>query len=127
LCADQAHGISGQSGPVMRWRFLVLAVAWVVTGMVGALAVSAALYLDDTLCEHETGDSDFGDASWSWWPLGIRCTWTEPSNLVTDHEDPSWGPTALTALYLATGVGLGSEARHRARRRAEAVAAESGA
>ena len=111
-----------------RWLFLVLAVGWLLTGLVGGLAVSLVLYAGDTGCEHETGDSDFGDASWSWWPLGIQCTWTEPPNLVSDHEDPSRGATAFTALYLAAGMALASEERRwRGRQGPGSRTTESGA
>jgi hypothetical protein len=101
---------------------ILLAVGWVLTGVVGALAV-ATFHDDELWCEHETGDSDFGDASWSWWPLGIECTWTEPTNLVTDHEDSPWGPTVFTALYLTVGAALVSEVRSQRRRRGNSATA----
>lgn len=100
-------------GAVRRWTFILLSVGWLLTGLVGALAVSFALFADDLWCEHETGDSDFGDATWSWWPLGIECTWTEPSNTVTDHEGPPWWPTVFTATYFSAGAGLVQAARKR--------------
>jgi len=81
----------------------VLTLSWGVAGLVAQRGVAYVLD-DDLLCEHEVGGSNYGETSWSWWPLGPACTWTQEANRVTDHEDPSWAYTVLTVCCVASGV-----------------------
>lgn len=115
------------SDRIEGWVVWALVVGWVLTGLVGTLGVAALLYGDDLWCEHATGDSDFGEASWSWWPVGLECTWSEAEgNLVTDHQEPTWGPTAITVVYVGAGITLARWARDRRRHRTTAPSPEIG-
>ena len=106
---------------IAPWVLAILTIGWALVGVVGAAGVALLLWTDDVWCEHETGDSNFGDGSWSWWPLGLECTWTEESNGLSDNEDPSWVPTVFTVAYVAAGAalawghGLGAGVRGRPR------------
>jgi hypothetical protein len=68
--------------------FWALAVLWVLVGLVVLLGlVFVTSNTDwDAWCKHETGDSDFGDGTWSWLPMGVECRWSQASgNLVDDY------------------------------------------
>lgn len=57
-----------------RLRFLpraALALAWI-----GSVAVEQLLFGGPVGCELSPGSSVFGEAGWSWFPLGRTCTWS---------------------------------------------------
>lgn len=109
---SQSVGVTRVGG----WVFWLLALGWIFMGLLIALGLAYVMSDPqwDSYCEHESGDSDFGDGTWSWWPLGVECTWSQGSgNLVDDHEEPGWGQTVFTGAYLASGVVMVRWARVR--------------
>jgi hypothetical protein len=57
-------------------------------------------------CEAKMGDSNYGQADWSWFPLGNDCTWTRQSNGFDGHRSAGWYLTAYVAVVLVAGVGV---------------------
>jgi hypothetical protein len=90
---------------------VVLRIAFVMwLGFLGLamLAVGLeALTGSDLGCEAKAGDSNYGQAGWSWLPLGSECTWTQQGNGFDGHEEPGWGLTAYVGVVLVAGVGIG--------------------
>ena len=77
-----------------RLRFLpwsLLALAWI-----GSVAAEQLLFGSDVGCELAPGSSVFGDAGWSWIPLGRTCTW------VVDGATVVHGPSLTELLIPAT-------------------------
>jgi hypothetical protein len=78
--------------PTHRWispearRALILGwVLWVVVGVAGIAVVDAS---SDLWCEHEAGDSEFGELSWSIVPFGPVCTWHQRVNGFDERRGP---------------------------------------
>jgi hypothetical protein len=74
-----------------RVRFLpwsVLALAWI-----GSVVAEQVLLGDTVGCELSPGGSVFGEAGWSWFPLGRTCTWLIDGVPVVDRP-------ALTELLI---------------------------
>lgn len=85
-----------------RLRFLpwsVLVVAWI-----GSIVVEQVLFGDSIGCELSPGTSVFGDAGWSWFPLGRTCTWLIDGVTVIDH--PSLIELLIPATLLVWLVAL---------------------
>jgi hypothetical protein len=117
----------------MRLRLNGLAVAaiaiWALalTAWVGLLAAERVL-VSPSDCPLVEGSSDYGEASWSWYPPGVTCTWDlrpRGVDLVITREPPTarvgialvlllWGAT-LVAVTLRPG-GAGTRGRGRRRR-----------
>ena len=83
--------------------------AWLAVGVMGIVFLQLA---GSAGCEHETGDSNFGESSWSLVPFGHVCTWTLEGNGVDDRQ----GPTPVWSLWLV-GVASGLPALAVLRRR----------
>jgi len=69
-------GVSGRTAP-MRVRVFGLALLWAMW-LLPAVALAWRLVGDaedylGTRCEIPRADSDYGTASWSWWPPGETC------------------------------------------------------
>lgn len=75
-------------------------VALVVVILRSALTVAG----DPVRCEWVAGSSVFGTPSWSWFPLGTRCTYRpqQPDLVVT--VDPPWERTVLLVAWLVAPV-----------------------
>jgi len=76
-----------------------------------ALFVFGARFLSgNTSCparpEAFEGESNYGEAEWTWFPVGTTCRWTEVENGFDRVEEPGWAPTILIAAMLTTGLGL---------------------
>ena len=83
-------------------RFLlwsVFALAWI-----GSVITEQALFGDSVGCELSSGTSIFGEAGWSWFPLGRTCTWLIDGVTVVDH--PSLTELLIPATLLAWLVTL---------------------
>jgi len=77
-----------------RLRFLpwsLLALAWI-----GSVVAEQLLFGSDVGCELSPGSSVFGDAGWSWIPLGRTCTWS------VDGATVIHGPSLTELLIPAT-------------------------
>lgn len=93
----------GKAAPWHRLR-RPLGMALVICAV---LLVLAANYLSDDLrCEVEPDTSTYGEAEWSWLPLGTGCHWTEERNGFDRVEDPGWGPTLVVGGMMVTGLLL---------------------
>jgi hypothetical protein len=63
------------------------------------------------------------EAATSWLPLGVACTWTEPTAGNVVHQEPSWTPTVVAGVSFGLGwvwvttVGLSRLGRGVASRR----------
>ena len=40
----------------------------------------------------------------SWLPLGVTCTWTDPTAGNVVHQQPAWAPTALAGVSFVSGL-----------------------
>jgi hypothetical protein len=69
----------------------VLALAWV-----GSVVAEQLLFGNTVGCELSPGGSVFGDAGWSWFPLGRTCTWS------IDGATVVHGPSLTELLIPAT-------------------------
>lgn len=76
--------------------------------LVGAvlLVLAAWFFSDDLNCEADAGESNYGEAEWSWFPVGTTCRWTEEVNGFDRFEEPGWAPTVVLAGMFLTGLGL---------------------
>lgn len=96
----------GAREPTARWPELL--GAGLVIGAL--LLVLAANYLsrDSLHCEDAfvDGGSNYGEAEWSWVPLGTGCRWTGDRHGVDRVEEPGWGPTVIVGGMFVTGLGL---------------------
>lgn len=96
----------GVREPRARW-WRLLGVGLVVGAV---LLVLAAKYLseDSLRCEDAIvdGGSNYGEAEWSWVPLGTACRWTEERHGIDRVEEPGWGPTIIVGGMFVTGLGL---------------------
>jgi hypothetical protein len=95
---------------VVFWTSLAV---WVVAalGWITLIAGEGAL-MSLTSCEYPAGDSIYGEASWSWFPPGVRCTWQLELNgrQVEVVESPSvarLGTAAVLVLWGASTAALG--------------------
>jgi hypothetical protein len=43
-------------------------------------------------------------AAESWLPLGVTCTWTDPTTGNVVREEPAWTPTALAGVSFVSGL-----------------------
>lgn len=81
------------------------------------LIVSAARYLSDDLrCPVDGEESNYGEAQWSWFPIGTTCRWTAAQNGFDGVEGPGWMPTLLIASMVGVGLGLVSASTAAGRR-----------
>jgi hypothetical protein len=100
--------------------------AWMLCVLAAAAGVLLTTAAGDLNCLHRSriqGDSNYGDVTWSWLPLGPECTWTEESNGVDDFQGAAWGPTLFVAALLVTGGGIGYAHFRLWRTRARAITA----
>jgi hypothetical protein len=97
---------------VVFWTSLAV---WVVAtlGWITLIAGEGAL-MSLTSCEYPAGDSIYGEASWSWFPPGVRCTWQLELNgrQVEVVESPSVARLGTAAVLVLWG---GEHGRSRAR------------
>jgi hypothetical protein len=82
----------------------VVAVWCVCTFFVVGWIAYAARSEPATSCQQEPGDSNYGEASWTWFPLGLECTYTEEANGIDEHEPADWGLTVVVAGLAGSGV-----------------------
>lgn len=85
----------------------LLACGWAIVGALGVVGVVVLVFEargdgPTILCGDDLHDSEFGDGSWSWWPVGLSCKYSSPSR----REDPGWAPTALAVGWIAVGAEL---------------------
>lgn len=93
--------------------------ATTVAALGAALVLGAALLVlgahsmsSDLKCESDAGDSNYGEAEWTWVPLGTTCRWTEERNGFDRVEEIGWGPTAVVAVPALLGVVLCGTSAH---------------
>jgi hypothetical protein len=55
-------------------------------------------------------------AGQSWLPLGVTCTWTDPTTGDVIGQEPTWGPTVLAGVSFASGSAWVSVVGWRRRR-----------
>ena len=91
----------------VRWLLGLMSAAWLGSVLVTAAAVSLTRSAGTLNCEHPQSDSNYGDFSWSWFPLGTRCSWTEEANGFDEVSSPTWGPSVLVAAQLGAGLAIG--------------------
>lgn len=109
-------------------RFAALAVCatlWMAAagGWVGLLAVER-VFMGDLSCPMSQDISEYGEATWSWFPPGVTCTWRDVSFRGSEHvvvEEPPIARLGIAGALLAWGgtiVALGWTTRptHTARR-----------
>lgn len=88
----------------LRMAIAVLVVlAWLGLAAIGVTYAAFRQVSGWASCEHERGDSNYGEFSWSAIPPGPVCTWT----LAGNGFDDSKGPTPVMSLWLLSLVGLG--------------------
>ena len=110
----------------------LMTVAWLGSVLVTAAAVSLTRSAGTLNCEHPQSDSNYGDFSWSWFPLGTRCSWTEEANGFDEVSSPTWGPSVLVAAQLGAGLAIGTPistsggSTRSARRRVPAALGQAG-
>jgi hypothetical protein len=82
---------------IARWVWCTL---WAVA-VVGYVASLAALrWLSDSACPVPGSDSETGTAEWSWWPIGVECTFQ-------DHvSGPGLFATGCLFVLIVTGIAL---------------------
>lgn len=88
----------------------VATVLWLGMAVLSLAAVALlALTNGDLPCPapSDHGDSNFGQAKWSWLPLGNECTFTTATNGFDDQDGPGWGLTIFFAGTVAGGIGVG--------------------
>lgn len=85
------------------WSFALLGVGLLACAAVFVLV--AWFFSDDLRCPVDGEDSNYGEAEWSWFPIGTTCRWTEAQNGFTGSEGPGWLPTLLIAA-MVVGAGL---------------------
>lgn len=97
----------GQSIPVQHPRLWRVSAVLLVLGWTGLLLLGlgwrAFVAADDLYCEHSTGDSNFGELSWSIVPPGPVCTWTTERN----GFDERYGPTPVMSIWLLALLVIG--------------------
>ncbi len=78
--------------------------------LVGAVLLVLAMNFisRDSSCEDAfiDGGSNYGEAAWSWVPLGTSCRWTEERHRIDRVKEPGWGLTATVGGMFVTGLGL---------------------
>ncbi|SNR36907.1 hypothetical protein [Blastococcus mobilis] len=88
---------------------LLLAVVMAV----GTLAVAWAPALGDNrsqVCRDRGAPYAPPYESWqveahqSWLPLGVTCTWSNPTNGNVVRQEPAWGPTVLAGVSFVSGL-----------------------
>ena len=96
-----------RSRRLLRTARRVVVAVWIVWVSIGVLGIAATQELGDLGCEHETGDSNYGELSWSVVPFGPVCTWAIEANGIDDRDGPSlagsiWilGVLAGPAVYI---------------------------
>jgi hypothetical protein len=92
---------------VLLWLSFVV---WLGGAGVGMLALGLEMReasAGSLACEAKAGDSNYGQSEWSWFPLGLDCTWTRQSNGFDAHDRAGWGLTAYMAGVVALGAGIG--------------------
>ena len=94
------------TAPSAHWRRLL--GAGLVFGVVVLVLAANYLSRDALRCEDALvdGGSNYGEAEWSWVPLGTTCHWTEERHGIDRVEEPGWGPTLLVGAMFVTGLGL---------------------
>lgn len=103
----------------MRRGSVVLVVAiglWAVTtvGWLGLIAVERA-FKSDMTCDLVEGGSDYGDATWSWFPPGVSCTWDlQPRGVdLVITEDPPAARVGMALVLVLWGASLAGLAMRR--------------
>ena len=56
-------------------------------------------------------------AAASWLPLGVTCTWTDPTTGTVIRRQPAWTPTVLAGASLVSGLAWIAAVDWRSRRR----------
>jgi hypothetical protein len=103
----------------------IIFVMWLGLVGLGLVAVALETQSSPLSCEAKAGDSNYGRAEFSWFPLGTECIWTQQPNGFDGHEDAGWGLTAYVGVVLTAGLGIGyAFVRYSAP--ADALAASSG-
>mgnify|MGYP003117068471 CR=1 FL=1 len=97
----------------------MLAVAgalWALTtvGWLGLMAADRAL-MSDTSCVLVEYGSDYGEATWSWFPPGVTCTWDlRPRGLdLVITEEPPFARVGTGLVLGLWGATLGALATWR--------------
>lgn len=85
---------------------LVVYVLTLLTGMAAAVLVEMA----GQFCEWPEGDSNYGAVTWSAFPPGPGCTWTEERNGVDARHDPTPGESAAVVIWLVVVTVSGTVA-----------------
>jgi hypothetical protein len=96
---------------------VLLGGAWLLVASTGLAYAALITFLGDVGCEHEVGDSNYGEFSWSVFPPGPVCTWTPRLHGFSEKQ----GPTVVTSVWLVTLVVLGWLAIRSIRRFAHAA------
>lgn len=91
---------------------VVCATLWVVAagGWVGYLA-SERVLMGDLYCPIAPDSSDYGEATWGWFPPGVTCAWEGVTYNGTEHvlvEGPPFGRVATGGVLLAWAGTLGA-------------------
>ena len=104
--------VSGRSH-VVRVTWLVLTIGWVCLAGLYATYLAVVVAGSDFACPDPVGDSNYGEAHWSWDYMGNTCTfthatWLRPGESVTFHSDSAWlgivGLTCVAVTLLLLGL-----------------------
>lgn len=90
--------VTGNS-PLRFLPWSVLALAWI-----GSVVAEQVLLGDSIGCELSPGRSIFGEAGWSWFPLGRTCTWLVGDIAIVDR--PSLTELLIPATLIVWLVTL---------------------
>ena len=77
---------------------------WVLLAIVYTASIVEQRFSRDLGCEYRAGDSIYGEARWSNWPVGRVCEFRPPAVAVPETQGPGWETSIVLVMLASSGL-----------------------